>query len=156
MTHSHEDRIAERPRHLCAAYGCPLTGTSATSTSGSDEWWCFAHFGLDYGQVQAATSEINRLAWLAAAARDVRDVTRIKPGTDESRAAFTLIAKELTLHGRKDLLLADGENRRQWLARLELALLSMVRESVKPAPQFLMAAKQHESTFGKVGFDMPA
>jgi hypothetical protein len=156
MSHTHADRIADRPRHLCAAYGCPLTGTSSTSTSGSDEWWCFAHFGLDYGQVQAATTEVNRVPWLAAAAQDVRDVNRVKPGTPESKAAFALIEHELTLHGRKDLLLIQGESRRQWLNRLEGALLAIVRESVKPPPVQLTVATENVNTFGRVGFDMPA
>lgn len=156
MTHSHEDRVAERLPHQCAAYGCPLVGTSSSSTQGSDEWWCFAHFGLDYGQVQAATSELHRVAWLTAAVRDVRDVRRVAPGTAESRAAFALIANELTLHGRKDLLHNPPESRRQWLGRLETALLSIVHEVVQPAKQAPLGTDQKAHTFGKVEFDMPA
>lgn len=152
MTHTHEDRVANRPAHLCAAYGCPLVGTSTSSTSGSDEWWCFAHYGLDYGQVQAATSEINRVSWLAEACNAVR---RHAPNTPGSREAFALIQHELTLHQRKDLLPIANETRKAWLNRLEGTLLAMVREVAKPAVQLLVGEKSAKS-FGKVEFDMPA
>lgn len=153
MTHTHEDRVADRPAHLCAAYGCPLVGTSCSSTSGSNEWWCFAHFGLDYGQVQAATTEVNRLAWLAQASNAVRMHKRGTPGSAE---AFALICHELKLHQRADLLPIEGESRIAWLTRLEGALLAMVRLVATPAPVQLLVGEQSAKSFGKVEFDMPA
>lgn len=156
MSSDLQDRTANRPAHLCSAYGCPLIGSMSTSTGGSDEWWCFAHFRLDYGDVQTATREVNRLSWLAAACRDCRDIAGLKPKSPEWHAAYALAENELTLNGRRDLLPTEGESRRQWLGRLEAALLEIVRESVKPPPLLPVGVGQNTTTFGKVGFDMPA
>lgn len=153
MSHTHEDRIADRPPHLCAAYGCPLIGTSTASTSGSSEWWCFAHFGADVGRFQSITTEINRLSWLACAARDVR---MHKPGTEASRAAFALIEHELAMHQRKDLLWNRMETRMQWLLRLEASLLAMVQANLPAVAEQLPLPNKNVGNFGKVEFDMPA
>ena len=154
MSHSHEDRVADRPAHLCAAYGCPLIGTSCTSTQGSSEWWCFAHFGADVGRYQTITSELNRLNWLAAAARDVRMFDRI--GTPESKAAFALIEHELAQHRRTDLQWNRVERRYQWMERLEAAIRTELIEVIKPIPrQETMHTGQPPNPMHRVGFDMP-
>jgi len=154
MSHSHEDRIADRPRHLCAAYGCPLVGTSTSSTSGADDWYCFAHFGAEFGKYQAITSELNRTSWLAHACRDVR---QFAPGSKESKKAFQLITHELGMANRKDLLLLQGETRAKWLARLEEELRRIVRLSLPPEPfQQALPSSTAVGTFDKVEFDMPA
>lgn len=153
MSHTHDDRVADRPGHLCAAYGCPLIGTSSSSTTGSTDWWCFAHFGADIGRAQTITSEINRLSWLAAAARDVR---MHKPGTKDSKAAFALIEHELTQHQRTDLLWDRTESRIQWLSRLEGEVLRLLGEHIRPAPVQGEIAAQSTGSFDRVSFDMPA
>jgi hypothetical protein len=137
MSHTHEDRVADRPGHLCAAYGCPLIGSMSTSTQGS-----------------TITSELNRMNWLAAAARDVRMFDR--PGTAESKAAFALIEHELTQHQRPDLLWNRVERRYQWLERLEAALRTELIEVIKPIPrQETIITEQSARSFERVGFDMP-
>lgn len=154
MSHTHEDRVADRPGHLCAAYGCPLIGSMCTSTQGSTDWWCFAHFGADIGRYQSITSELNRLNWLACAARDVRMFDRI--GTPESKAAFALIEHELELHKRPDLQWNRIERRYQWMERLEAALRTELIEVIKPIPrQETIVTEQSARSFERVGFDMP-
>jgi len=160
--HTHEDRVADRPGHLCAAYGCPLIGSMCSSTSGSSEWWCFAHFGASAGRLQAITSELTRLRWLTMAVHDVRFHDR--PGTQASRAAFNLIENELKAHKRPDLLWrrpdADrpmGEKRYLWLERLENELRAQLASVMDPSSFEPKLALQDgkPSTFTQVGFDMP-
>lgn len=163
MTHTHEDRIANRPAHLCAAYGCPLIGSMCSSTSGSTEWWCFAHFGAQAGQFQAITNEMHRLRWLAMAVHDVR--FHDKPGTQASKAAFQTIERELTAHGREDLLWIrpsgehPGEKRYRWLERLENALKTALDDAGVLDPSSFQAKLPigggAPSSFTQVGFDMP-
>lgn len=163
MTHTHEDRVADRPPHLCAAYGCPLIGSMCSSTSGSSEWWCFAHFGAQAGQFQAITNEMHRLRWLAMAVHDVR--FHDKPGTEGSRAAFLTIERELKAHGREDLLWIrpsmthQGEKRYRWLERLEAALKTALDGAgvlnPKAYESSLPIGGGAPGTFDKVGFDMP-
>lgn len=162
MTHTHEDRIADRPAHLCAAYGCPLIGSMCSSTSGSTEWWCFAHFGATAGRFQMITNEMRRLQWLSMAVHDVR--FHDKPGTQASRAAFATIERELTAHGRPDLLWQRpdaerplGEKRWRWLERLEAALKTELASVLDASNDqaALPIAGGTVGTFEKVGFDMP-
>ncbi len=129
MKHGHADRIAERAPDLCAAYGCPLVGTSCGSTQGSTEWWCCAHFGLDFGQMQRATAELNRCQWLVGAVRSVRNHS---PGTVASREAYAEVQQSLADHGRLDLQHKARESRQVWLGRLEGELVAIVRASVQP------------------------
>lgn len=154
MSHTHEDRIAERPPHLCAAYGCPLIGCSTSSTTGSSEWFCFAHFGAEIGRYQAITRELNELNWLSAAARDVR---MHKPGSADSKAAFALIEHEFTQHERKDLLWDRVETRTHWLGRIEAEIRTRLHNVIQPAQQqhALVEKSQSMGNFAKVGFDMP-
>jgi len=165
MTHTHEDRIADRPQHLCAAYGCPLIGSMSSSTSGSTDWWCFAHFGVNGPQLQAITSELHSLEWLAQAVHDVR--FHDKPGTEVSRRAFAIIEHQLALHHRTDLLwtrpsadgTVPGEKRYRWLERLENALKAMLDAAGVLNPSSYQATLPigggAPGTFDKVGFDMP-
>lgn len=153
MSHDHQDRVAERPGHMCAAYGCPMIGTSSASTQGTSEWWCFAHFGKDVGAYQRITVELNALAWLSDAVRDVRI---IRAGTPESKAAMALLKHNFELNGRKDLLVRDDENRGQWLLRLETELGRMISDAVRPAPrQKPIVQAEDTGSFSRVGFDMP-
>lgn len=161
MSHTHEDRVADRPPHLCAAYGCPLIGSMCSSTSGSTEWWCFAHYGATPGRYQLITTEMHRVRWLAMAVHDVRFHG---PGTQASRAAFNTIERELKAHGREDLLWQRpsderpmGEKRYRWLERLEAALKTELADVLDPSKDQvpLPIGGSSPSTFEKVGFDMP-
>lgn len=165
MSHSHEDRVADRPPHMCSAYGCPLIGSMTSSTQGSTEWWCFAHFGASAGQFQAITSELRSLEWLSQAVHDVR--FHDKPGTEASRRAFALIEHQLQLHKRPDLLwrrpsddgTVPGEKRYRWLERLEAALKGALNDAGVLDPSSFQAKLPigggAPSTFTQVGFDMP-
>lgn len=157
MSHDHNDRVAERPSHLCAAYGCPLLGTSSASTQGTSEWWCFAHFGANVGSFQTITNVIREAEWLSQAIVDVRTM---RPGTHESRAAMARIKHDLELQGRHDLLFQahghDHERRPQWLVRLETELRAVISAAVQPPPrQSAIVPTVDSSTFGRVEFDIP-
>jgi hypothetical protein len=153
MSHDHNDRVAERATHLCAAYGCPLLGTSSSSTQGTSEWWCFAHFGANVGGFQTITSIIREVEWLSQAIVDVRTM---RPGTHESRAAMARIKHDLELAGRHDLLLQDHERRPQWLVRLETEMRALISAVIQPPPrQSPIAQTVDSNTFGKVEFDLP-
>lgn len=45
--------------HYCAASGCPMSGTLADSTNGSNDWYCQWHFGQSYSERGAITARIN-------------------------------------------------------------------------------------------------
>jgi len=130
MSHTKADRIAERPTHLCAAYGCKLLGTMSASTAGG-EWWCFAHFGKDIGRAQGITAEIRRLDWLSNAINDVRN----RDNHADYAAAFERISHDLVLAQRSDLRWTEGEDEAQWLARLETELAQLLAASFKPPPR---------------------
>lgn len=153
MSNTHEDRVAERPGHLCAAYGCPLLGTSSASTQGTSEWWCFAHFGANVGSYQAITSTLRTAEWLSSAVFDVRTM---QPGSNESRAAMSRIRHDFELNGRRDLLIGDHERRGQWLVRLETELRALIAAAVTPPPrQAPIIPTVDSGTFGRVEFDLP-
>lgn len=151
MTHTHDDRVAERPSHLCAAYGCPMIGIMSASTRG-DGFMCRFHAGKNPGELDAITVEINRLSWLAAAARDVRIH---KPGTTASRAAFELIEHELHQHQRDDLRWNRQETGVEWMGRLEAELNRLVLENLPKPPMQTPLAVQLQHSSGAV-LDMPA
>lgn len=151
MSHSHDERIAQRPHHLCAAYGCPLHGTSSTHTTGTAEWWCFAHFRADVGSYQRITAELRRLDWLANAITDVRD-RDVNPNYG---AAFQRIEHDLALAQRKDLLWTSPETDAQWMVRLERELEQLLRGDARPAPVQKPLITQDTGSFTRVGFDVP-
>ncbi len=138
-----DDRVAERPSELCFAYGCPLLGTMTRSTSGTDEWFCFAHFEADAGRMQTLTSMIRSLAWLADAIVDVRKRHRHR----DYPAAFQRLVGDIELAGRKDLLWKGSESEDQWLVRLETemaAQLGNTRFAAPPAQQALISEQPPE------------
>lgn len=122
MSHTHADRVAQRPG-MCTAYGCPLPGTMSTSTAGG-EWWCFAHHRQDAGRLQRITAELNRVKWLIQAISDVR----LRDQHQDYNAAFERICHDFTMASRKDLLWTEPETVEQWLIRLERELTSMLAE----------------------------
>jgi hypothetical protein len=159
MSHSHDDRVAERPHHLCAAYGCPLLGSMATSTSGASEWWCFAHFGKDAGQLQRITSEVRQLEWLSQAITDIR--SRHENRADWP-AKYQRIDHDLMLQQRGDLRFSGSMNSRMdtelWLVKLEVTLDGMIRALVPATPlQASISAKgKSVGGFQRIGFEVPA
>lgn len=152
MTHTSDDRIAERPGHLCAAYGCPLLGSMSASIQGASEWWCFTHFGKDVGAYQRITAELRRLDWLANAITDVRnrDVNPNYP------AAFQRIEHDLVLAQRSDLLWTSPETDMQWMVRLERELEQLLRGDARPAPAQQPLIAQDTGSFTRVTIEMPA
>ena len=50
----------------CSAHGCPLPGAFSDSTQGSTSWVCWIHDHVISAHWQAATAEVNRLAWVVA------------------------------------------------------------------------------------------
>jgi hypothetical protein len=126
MTHSHEDRIAERPAGMCAAYGCPLHGSMSDSTTGGDTWWCSLHFGKEADELQRVTRSLNENRWLAEV---VTAVLEIHPARgDEFRAKTAAwVRQTLTANGREDLQWSgQPETTRQWSNRLKRELERLV------------------------------
>lgn len=159
MTHSHQDRIADRPSYLCAAYGCPMLGAMATSTSGTAEWWCFAHFGKDAGQLQRITVELNHLDWLTKAIVDTRMRHLHKA---DWPAQFQRIEHDLHLQRRDDLRF-DGNtamrsDTERWLERLEAELDARIRELVPAVPfqESIPTQGAPAPGLGRMTFEAPA
>jgi hypothetical protein len=133
MTHTHEDRVAERPAHMCSAYGCPLMGTMTASTSGADDWACSLHANKGAGQMQAVTVAINRHRWLATAITDVRSFV---PGRAGKAELLERIRHDFTANKRMDLYWAGGtETVRQWVNRLEPELDRIVLAELELPPK---------------------
>lgn len=112
----------------CKAFGCPLQGTMSTSTSGTSEWLCFVHFGLEADQWQSATVELNRMKWLVDLTRTIRENALSNPqGWNTIEAG---VHKEMTMAQRSDLhrkppsaaFFGNAEPVNRWLARLESVL----------------------------------
>lgn len=124
------DRTADRQSYLCAAYGCPMLGTRSASTAGGD-FMCHVHFGLEGAQLQAATFEVNRLAWLANAIRDIRARSR----NPNWRETYARIDHDIALAQREDLRFKVGEDALGWMLRLEAELAAMVKVAIAPHEQ---------------------
>lgn len=129
MSHTHDDRVAERSPDLCAAYGCPLLGSASTSTTGGSEWWCALHFGKDAGLIQQITSTMNRHRWLSDAITTIR--TNARPKHDWT-AEMQRVLHDLQAAGRDDLRWNRPESAPAWIARLETALMEIVASEVRP------------------------
>jgi hypothetical protein len=127
--HTHDDRVAERPPHLCAAYGCPLLGSSASSTTGTSEWWCSLHFGKDAGLMQQITGSMNRHRWLSDAITIIRVNARPKHNWT---AHMSRVLHDLQGAGRDDLRWNGIESAPAWITRLETALMQLVASEVQP------------------------
>ena len=54
-----ETHAARDPR-CCAAYGCPLPGTSCKSLKGGEQWYCRFHDGQDPTQFDAISQRIRK------------------------------------------------------------------------------------------------
>lgn len=156
---THPDRTAERPPHLCAAYGCPLLGTMNASTTGGVDWFCFAHFGQDFGQRDRLTRELRQLDWLSSAVVDIR---RRHLNRADWPAQYQRICHDLQVNGRDDLQFAGSVHQRSdteaWVVRLEAELLAQVRALVIPdqAQASIPNEFNPNANFTKVAFEVPA
>lgn len=115
---------------MCEAYGCPLLGTRSASTSGGG-FMCHVHFGMDQGQLQAATFELNRMAWLSNAVRDLR----ARQHNPAWRQTYERIKHDIALAQRGDLQFKDGENAEAWMVRLEAELAKTVKFALDPTSE---------------------
>lgn len=104
----------------CAAHGCPLLGALSTSTTGGSEWWCFMHFGKNFGQMPAITAELNRRPWLSKGLADIR----MYYGRSIWPEVYRNVQHELAMNQRPDLQRKPSEDVRAWVLRLEQALES--------------------------------
>ncbi len=124
---------ADKPTSDCAAHGCPMLG-SMSAGCGGGEFWCFAHFGRDPGQIQGVTAELHRLHWLAAACRDLRVIAH--PTQKAARASVAQrIHQDLALAQRGDLRRKDHETGGAWMVRLETELQRLCLAAVAPQEQ---------------------
>lgn len=119
------DRTAERDTCLCTAYGCPLLGARSRSTTGGD-FMCFVHFPLEAAQLQDATVEINRLAWLSRAIREIR----MRSKNPAWRETYQRIDQDISLAQRNDLRVRTSESADQWALRLEQELERLVKATL--------------------------
>jgi len=134
MSHTHDDRVAEHDPRYCAAYGCPMLGTMSTSTNGSSEWWCFAHFGKDAGMLQRLTVEINRREWLAKAITDIRTGY----WSPDWPTVFKAVQHDFAMEQRNDLRYGGSDKDTtvwRWVARLEAELQAMCNATFTKPPR---------------------
>lgn len=154
MNQSHDDRIAERPINLCAAYGCPLFGVASTSTSGATgDWWCCCHFGQEVGRIQRITAELSRQPLLVRAVNAIRGAFG-KPKPEWQQIA-RMVVQELTVDQRADLCPLAGESGRAWMVRIENELLAICRPVMQAAVQTSLVPHEDSSSWGKVAFTIP-
>lgn len=109
----------------CAAAGCPMLGTNSRSTTGTNEWFCFLHFGNEGREWPRITAELNRLSWLVGIVRGLRALPIRKNWATlevEARNAITLCQ-------RGDLQMKPSENASEWAIRLEGILAQSCRDS---------------------------
>jgi len=151
MSHSHEDRVADRPAYLCTAYGCPLMGVMCASTTGGD-WFCSLHYGADSGSMQAITSAIRSMNWLAEALTMIRQLP-IKPASDRV-AIMERVKHDFEHNGRPDLFWrGHPENVRQWINRIEPEFATILAEAM-PARMQQQPAKKGD-TWTKISDCVP-
>jgi hypothetical protein len=129
VTHTHEDRIAERDPCLCVAYGCPLLGVMTGSTSGANDWACTFHANKPATQLQDITRIINRHRWLAEAITSVRSMV---PGNPNRAKLLERIWNDCNVNDRPELYWNRIETVRQWTNRLDKALDDLVAPELQP------------------------
>lgn len=109
----------------CAAAGCPMLGTNSRSTTGTNEWFCFMHFGNESRKWIRITNELNRLSWLVDIVRGLRSLPIQKNwATLEGEARGTI-----TLSQRGDLQMKASEDVSTWMIRLEGVLSQSCKDS---------------------------
>ena len=128
--------------HHCAANGCPMEGTMASSTNGANEWYCQWHFGQAYGEFGAITARIaNRVALIKRARRMCAE----PPGAPIERQAVE-IKRFYAEAGRADLLRLPKEKPR-YLRTLGAHILSQLSREISQ-PQQRMRESEAEPAAG--------
>lgn len=150
MTHTHEDRVADRDPSMCAAYGCPLLGTFTGSTSGANDWCCAFHANKQGGQLQQITMVINRHRWLAEAITMVRGMV---PSNPNRAKILERLWNDFNVHDRAELYWDRVENVRQWTNRLEKALDELVAPELQQGE--VPRISQPAETWGSAGAALP-
>lgn len=150
MTHTHEDRIAERDSSMCTAYGCPLLGTMTGSTSGANDWACPYHVNKPATQLQDITRIINRHRWLAEAITMVRGMV---PSNPNRAKIIERLWNDFNVHDRAELYWDRVENVRQWTNRLEKALDELVAPELQQGE--VPRIGQPAETWGSAGAALP-
>ena len=139
MSHAHNDRPAHRDPSMSAAYHCPLIAIISTRTRGSSEWWCANHFGMDAGQVQRLTVEMNRREWLSHSITQLRQ----NYGTQSWPLAYKTAQHEFAMHQRTDLQhQRNEESEWRWIGRLESELAKLCQDERKPQRQVALVSKE--------------
>lgn len=105
----------------CAANGCPLFGTRKTATNGEGAWFCSCHFNREPAQNDAITAKLRLHMHIVNATIDIRRFY----GTEDWADAYRGVKKLLREAERLDLMIADDEPVRTWLARLEGTLIEL-------------------------------
>lgn len=113
----------------CHAWGCNMLGTSTRSTTGGKDWLCWLHMAAEPSRWQAITAELNRLSWLVAATRLIRE-HHDKP---TFKAISAEIYKSIALAQRSDLQQQDHEYPQEWGIRLEGILAASCASAMAPA-----------------------
>lgn len=116
-----EERTADRPSYLCAAYGCPMLGTMSSGTGGG-EFMCHVHYRRPASLLQSITVEVNFHQWLAHAIRDIR----ARSHNPDWRKTYERIQNDLAQSERTDLT-HKRESVDQWMVRLEAELSAHVK-----------------------------
>lgn len=116
--------MSDEPKNgcMCAAYGCPLVGTMTASTTGSQDWLCWLHFGRDAVHWQAITIELGRVRFIADALTHLRAAYGTKHWPDAVRHA----RQALREHQRNDLTAAKDESARSWMGRIDRELQTIM------------------------------
>lgn len=144
------DRVMTQNPTKCCAFGCPMPGAMTQSTVGTNEWFCWLHFGKESVHWQAITSEINRLSWLADAITSMRrDYMRDQWPETYKYALHTIRANQ-----RKDLEKLKDEPLKQWWLRLD-KVLSNACFDVAKAPVKQARIPNNNDTWNKVNFELP-
>jgi hypothetical protein len=144
--------MSDEPRKgcMCAAYGCPLVGTMTPSTTGSQDWLCWLHFGRDATHWQAITVELNRVRFIADALTSLRSVYGTKHWPDAVRAA----RQALRENQRNDLTPAKDEPARMWMGRIDHELQTIMQKAGQQ--QELPVVPDHAPDWTSVDAMVPA
>jgi hypothetical protein len=127
-----------QPWGMCAAFGCPLPGT----TGSENQWYCCCHVNKPSTLNNAITARLRgRLAAIVATTLDIR---RYGASFHDSPDTYRTIQKRFVSMARHDLLFGfNGADRvspharpdvRLWLARLESVLIAAVADTGATKP----------------------
>jgi hypothetical protein len=151
---SAEDRMVKTDPTKCAAFGCPMHGALTSSTVGTDQWFCWLHFGKEAVHWHAVTMELNRLAWLVGSIQDMRRNFT----TPEWPDTYRLALQAIRANQRSDLEILETEAVKDWFRRLDnelgRAVAAIVTAPTKQARAELKEAA-NKDTWKRVAIETP-